>query len=111
MTPKQLGHRAAAWGDHRIAPAIPLPEANAWIAAFDAVEAHRAKGLDPAGHQPRIPHLCTRDVSKVCNCCETCCTACWAEKFDGVSASGLVKSMLRNVLSRWNAHEKKAAKK
>jgi len=77
MTSRRLGHRAAAQGLPREAPVSGDP--MDWILAFDAVEAHRAKGLDPHGHPPHIPRLCVRDVSKVCNCCDGCQKECWAE--------------------------------
>lgn len=77
MTSRQLGHRAAAQGAPREAPVSGDPVG--WMLAYDAVEKHRANGLDPNGHTPEIPHLCERDVSKVCNCCPACKTACWSE--------------------------------
>jgi hypothetical protein len=102
MTPRQLGHRDAAWGALRKLPDnVDMGVSGMeFYNAFDAVEAHRAKGLDPSGHPPRIPHLCTRDVSKVCNCCDSCGVACWAERFDGVTVRGLAKDLLRKVLRR-----------
>lgn len=48
-------------------------------AGVDEVLAHRAKGLDPEGHQPPRPHLCIGDVTKVCNCCSRCEDKCRAE--------------------------------
>jgi hypothetical protein len=78
-----------------------------WILAYDAVDAHRKNGLDPNGHPPGIPHLCERDVTKVCNCCQSCKTVCWTEKFDGTTerlrqqfkqtARGVVTKLLRLV--------------
>jgi hypothetical protein len=80
MTPRQLGHRAAAWGDPNTPPAN-ADEAGKmnFVLAFGAVEAHRARGLDPRGHGPRVPYICERDVSKVCNCCGSCRNECWSE--------------------------------
>src|SRR5580704_715475 len=108
MTGKQAGHRAAAWGCPRdaIPGAQPLPSFVAEMyAAFDRAEAHRAKGLDPNGHGPMIPHTCQRtesatEAAKVCNCCGACATACWAEKFEGTqerlktAARGLLRKIL-----------------
>lgn len=98
MTPKQLGHRDAAWGTARAAVGQAVWRGD-YNDAYDAVVEHRAKGLDPAGHPPRRPHLCERDVSKVCNCCETCSTACWAEKFEGTTErlKGTMRGLLRKV--------------
>lgn len=110
MNAKQLGHRAAAWGTPRdeIQCGEPLPTfVKEMHAAYDAVKAHQAKGLDPNGHTPRIPHLCERTVSdvtaaKVCNCCSVCSTACWAEGFEGTSEKlrATAKGLLRKILPK-----------
>ena len=78
-----------------------------WILAYDAAEANRAKGLDPHGHGPLIPHTCQRTESattaaKVCNCCSSCSTACWAEKFEGTQEKlvASVRGLLRKILGR-----------
>lgn len=106
MTPRKLGHRAAAWGEPKTPPSSLDDAAKMDFAlAYGAVEAHRARGLDPNGHGPMIPHLCERSMSatvaaKVCNCCSACSTVCWAEKFEGTqdrlvaSARGLLRKIL-----------------
>jgi hypothetical protein len=104
MTPRQLGHRAAAWGDPSTPPAN-VDEAGKmdFVLAFGAVEARRAQGRDPRGHGPMVPHLCERDVTKVCNCCGSCKTECWAEgvviKVEKVRerAHGIVWRMLKTA--------------
>lgn len=103
MTSRRLGHRAAAWGSAREAPVSGDP--MSWMLAYDAAEVYRKRGLDPSGHPPRIPGLCIRDVSKVCNCCESCRTHCWAETFDGTAARvrevlTSAKSLLRKMIGR-----------
>lgn len=84
MTPFRLGHRAAAQHnevnpfDFKTQP----QEHDQWVNGAALVKAHRANGLDPAGHQPPIPHLCihaSRINPAVCNCCDTCRAACWLE--------------------------------
>lgn len=77
MTSRQLGHRAAAQGAPREAPVDGSP--TEWFAGYDAAEEHRKNTRDPAGHPPHLPHLCARDVSKVCSCCDTCKRICWSE--------------------------------
>ncbi len=83
MTPTQRGHRDAA--HHGALAENPYdfksePEAHdAWVDAVARVNDFRLKGLDPSGHHPQMPHLCERNVTKVCNCCSSCSTACWGE--------------------------------
>lgn len=115
MTPRQRGHRDAAQGvetnpfDFKLMPTSH----DAWVDARAYVKDYQAKGLDPSGHAPKIPHLCERDVTKVCNCCQTCGVACWAEQFEGTgnriaakieSVKDVVKysvqSLLRKILRR-----------
>lgn len=100
MTSRQLGHRAAARGEPREAPVNGDP--MSWILAYDAAEKYRARGLDPNGHPPRVPHLCARDVSKVCNCCESCRTSCWAEGFEGTTErlKSTARGLLRKLIGR-----------
>jgi hypothetical protein len=109
MTPKQIGHRAAAWGTPRdeIAGLDPLPSAlEEAHAAYDKVMRRNALGVDPGGHMPRIPHLCERDVSKVCNCCSACGVACWTERFEGSevrlrrSVIEVIESLKREITRR-----------
>ena len=84
MTPTRLGHRAAAQSneenpfDFKTHP----QEHDAWVNSAARVKAFRRDGLDPAGHQPPIPHLCiraTRANPAVCNCCDTCKAECYLE--------------------------------
>ena len=96
MTAAQLGHRAASQGDYKNPFDFKTQpeEHDAWIDAAKVVDAHRANGLDPAGHQPPPPHVCTRDQMKVCNCCSRCTTECWSE---GLPALPTVKSLLKKL--------------
>ncbi|HEV3059729.1 MAG TPA: hypothetical protein VGY48_15870 [Vicinamibacterales bacterium] len=102
MTSRRLGHRAAAQGLPREAPVNGDP--MTWMLAFDAVEVHRASGLDPHGHPPHIPRLCSRDVTKVCNCCDGCQRECWSEglviKAESLKARAkkLVQQIARRVV-------------
>lgn len=84
LTPAQLGHRAAAQGEGVHTCPFPVgsptrPDYKAWFTAYDRVEQNRAAGRDPNGHQPINPHLCVRDVTKVCNCCTRCTSECRRE--------------------------------
>lgn len=109
MIPRKRGHRDAAWGveinpyDFKLMPASH----DAWVDAKAYVDHYRSQGLDPAGHAPKIPHLCERDVTKVCNCCHPCGVECWTEQFEGAAervhkrATGVlvsVRSLLKKVL-------------
>lgn len=109
ISPFKRGHRDAAQGveqnpfDFKLMPSSH----DAWINGHARVDVHRKNGLDPSGHAPGIPHLCERSISatapaKVCNCCATCSTACWAEKFEGTAEHirGTVRGLLRKFRLR-----------
>lgn len=107
-SPDKRGHRdAAQLQDDAVNPYdfVTMPGSHdAWVDAKARVDDFRAKGLDPNGHAPSIPHLCERSISatepaRVCNCCHTCSVACWAEKFEGTSERlrGTVRGLLRKI--------------
>jgi len=116
---KHLGHRAAAQGLPREVPSDNTADATAgkphgdncdhcdatarysneaWLEAYDRVTAFRSRGLDPDGHQPPVPHVCVRDSTKVCNCCETCAGICRSEvpvaMFDLAAVMNAVNALL-----------------
>ncbi len=104
MNATQLGHRAAAQlseaadlnpFDFKTQPA----EHDAWLDAYAKVVALRKDGLDPSGHQPPPPHLCTRNAAVVCNCCSTCTTECWCEKLHELpTGRSYVRKLVKKVL-------------
>lgn len=79
LTPEQLGHRAAAVGEPITSCSLDGAAQALWEGAYRRADAFRQNRLDPNGHQPAVPHLCARDVTKVCNCCDACRTECQAE--------------------------------
>jgi hypothetical protein len=95
MNAARRGHRDAAQG----IPTNPFDftthptEHDAWVDAAAVVVKNQKDGRDPNGHAPPPPHLCTRDVAKVCNCCSDCQAVCWVE---GVVEKG--RSLVRKVL-------------
>ena len=94
MNASQRGRRDAAQGidvnpfDFKTQP----DEHDAWVDAATVVKANQARTRDPEGHPPPAPHLCIRDVTKVCNCCSNCKSVCWME---GVMERG--RGLLRKV--------------
>ncbi len=94
MNAFRRGHRDAAQG----IPTNPFDfktqphEHDAWVDAAAAVSANQKATRDPDGHPPPMPHLCVRDVTKVCNCCTNCQAVCWME---GVVERG--RGLLRKV--------------
>lgn len=104
MTAAQQGHRDAAQGvaDNPFDPVTQPGSHGLWLDAKERVEAFTARGLDPNGHSPLVPHLCSRDITKVCNCCNGCTTGCWAEKFEGTSKriESAARGLLRKLIGR-----------
>jgi hypothetical protein len=102
LNASQLGHRAAAQGDATGNPfsfRTQVKEHDAWTAAYARVDTLRKSGLDPDGHQPPPPHLCTRDSTRVCNCCHACTTNCWTEGLPKLpSLGGLLRKVVKKVL-------------
>ena len=94
MEPSKQGHRAAAQGTQEPNP-FPQDSAAAreWQQAHDTVEAHRAVGFDPRGHEPGIPSTCIRSPLHVCNCCASCRTECKSE----IASEAGPKSLLERV--------------
>lgn len=94
MNASNRGRRDAAQGidvnpfDFKTQP----QEHDAWVDAVAVVKANQASTRDLEGHRPPPPHLCARDVTKVCNCCADCQAVCWME---GIVERG--RGLLRKV--------------
>lgn len=75
-------------GRYTFAAGEPLPKdaSPTFVSGYLEAQGHRdgtglGTGRDCAGHGPPPPHLCGRDVRKVCNCCITCQRNCVLPKY------------------------------
>jgi hypothetical protein len=109
MDATKRGHRDAAQGvEKNPFDFVSEPRSHdMWIDARARVLGFQAKGRDPNGHAPAVPHICTRSISeteaaKVCNCCSGCATACWAEGFEGTAErlKSTARGLLRKLIGR-----------